>query len=127
MVMPINKNTPNENDDLKRKRSISPEDGNKNEGDEISNKKFRPQNHGTNNGGEEEDDNDESNYSQVVDIIGDGGTGDDDSCISDNSNSTDNNSGKFLILKKDSFDRIREVSVKFRDEIPLFIFYINRW
>jgi len=39
-----------------------------------------------------------------VDIIGDGGMGDDDSCISDNSNNTDNNSGKFLILKKDSFD-----------------------
>ncbi len=61
-----------------------------------------------------------------MDIIGGGGTSDDDSCISDNSNNTDNNSGKFLILKKDSFDRIREVSAKLRGEIPLFIFYINR-
>jgi hypothetical protein len=101
MVMPINKNTPNENDDLKRKRSISSEDGNKNEEDEILKKKFRSQNHGRNNGDEEaENDNDESNYSHVVDIIGDGGTGDDDSCISDNSNNTDNNSGKFSILKE---------------------------
>ena len=46
MVMPINKNThcSNENNDLKRKRSITSEDGNKNEKEEeeeeILNKKF---------------------------------------------------------------------------------------
>jgi hypothetical protein len=87
MVMPMDKKTsyPNANEDLKRKRSISAEDGNKNE--EVLNKKFRSQD-------EAEDNNDESNHSQTVDIIGKGETDDDDSCASDNSNNPDDNSGK---------------------------------
>jgi hypothetical protein len=87
MVMPIEKNThcSNENGDLKRKRSISPKDGNQNEEDQILNKKFRSQNHGRN----VHNNDDESNYSHVVDIIGD-----EESCTSDNSNNIDNNSGK---------------------------------
>jgi len=117
-VMPINKNTPNENGDLKRKRSISSEHGNKNEEDEISKKKFRSQ--------DEKVDNDESNYSQIVDIIGDGRTGDEESCISDNSNNVDNNSGKFFMLKKKSLDRIEEVSVKHGMRFRLFIFFLPK-
>lgn len=65
-VMPINNDTTSKNGDFKRKRSISSED---------ENKKFRS--------------NDETNYSQVVDIMGD-----EDSCTSDNSNNLDNDSGK---------------------------------
>jgi hypothetical protein len=90
MVMPVNKNihSPNENNDLKRKRSINSEDGNKNK-EEISNKKFRPQHHGKNDNDDEEDnDNYQSNYSQAVDIIGNGDVDDEESCISDNSNSS---------------------------------------
>jgi hypothetical protein len=83
MVMPMNKNT-HDNGDLKRKRSSSSEDGNKNE-EEISKKKFRIHDD------DEEDHNDESNYSQAVDIIGDN---DEESCTSDTSNNIDNHSGK---------------------------------
>ena len=84
MVMPVNKNThsPNENKDLKRKRSINSEDGNKNK-EEISNKKFRSQHHDD----EEVNDNYQSNYSQAGDVD------DEESCVSDNSN----NSGKFRL------------------------------
>jgi hypothetical protein len=83
MVMPINKNTdcPNE---CKRRRSITPDDGNRD-----SNKKFRSQNHE-----EEQVDNNEFKHSKILDILEDGGTGEEESCISDNSNSIDNNSGK---------------------------------
>ncbi len=98
MVMPVDKNTnySDESNDRKRKRSIIPEDDNSNEED-SSNKKFRSYNHDDKDDDddeeEEEDDNDESKNSQLVDVLGDGGTGE-ESSISDNSNSVGNNSGK---------------------------------
>jgi hypothetical protein len=95
MVMPINKNTscPNENNNLKRKRSIDSDDGNRNKEETISNKKFRSQHHGKNDHNDEEkDDNDESNYSQAIDIIRHSGVNEEESCTSDNSN----NSGTYI-------------------------------
>ncbi len=85
MVMP-------KTNDRKRKRSITPENNNRDDDDSIeedsSNKKFRSYNH-------EEDDDDESKHSQIVDVLGDGRTGE-ESSISDNSNSDGNNSGKIV-------------------------------
>jgi hypothetical protein len=86
MVMPINTNT---NNNLKRKRSINSKDDKRNE-EEITNKKFRSY-----------DANDKSNYSQVLDIIGDDGAGEEESCISDNSNNIDDNSGKLFLCESD--------------------------
>jgi hypothetical protein len=83
MVMPINTNT---NDNLKRKRSITSKDDNRNE-EEITNKKFRSY--------------DKSNYSQVLDGIGDDGAGEEESCMSDNSNNIDDNSGKLFLCESD--------------------------
>jgi hypothetical protein len=108
MVMPVNKNSnySNEIKDRKRKRPIISEDDNREEDDSIeedsSNKKFRSYNHEDKDDDEEEeeDDNEESKHSQIVDVLGDGGTGE-ESSISDNSNSVGNNSGKLRQI----FDR----------------------
>jgi hypothetical protein len=87
MVMP-------KTNDRKRKRSITPDNDNREEeedsiGEETSNKKFRSYN----NHEAENDDDDESKHSQTVDVLGEGGTGE-ESSLSDNSNSVGNNSGK---------------------------------
>lgn len=89
MVMPRKENIQhaNENGDWKRKRSISSDDGTKTE-EKIFKKKYRTQDPTHD---DEDDRHGESDYSQVVDIIGDG---DDESCISDNSNNIDSHSGK---------------------------------
>ncbi|CAF0988217.1 unnamed protein product [Rotaria sp. Silwood1] len=101
MVMPINKtiHCSNDNNDLKRKQSINSEDGNRDEHEQKSNKKFRFKNYENNNNNnnddddsKKEDDNDESNYSHIVDMIRNGNTAEEESCLSDNSNNVDNNS-----------------------------------
>jgi hypothetical protein len=111
MVMPMNKNTnySNEINDRKRKRSIIPEHDNREDddsiGEDLSNKKFRSYNHEDKDDDEEEDedededDNDESKHSQIVDVLRDGGTGE-ESSISDNSNSVGNNSGKLRHIEQ---------------------------
>jgi hypothetical protein len=92
MVMPMDKTTnySNEINDRKRKRSIIPENDHRQEDDSVeedsTNKKFRSYN-------DEDDDNDESKHSQIVDVLGEGGTGE-ESSMSDDSNSVGNNSGK---------------------------------
>jgi hypothetical protein len=107
MVMPINKttNSSNEINDRKRKRSMTPDHNRKEEKsieEEISNKKFRFYHNGEKNDDddddEEENDNDKFKHSQIVDVLGDGGTGE-ESSISDDSNSVDNNSGKLGYMK----------------------------
>ena len=87
MVMPVN-----ESKDLKRKRSISSDERDKIEDNEekISKKKFRYR---------------ESEYAQVVDIIGD-----DESTISDDSNNADDHSGK-LIEKENDGSRFLNLSI----------------
>ena len=91
MVMPMDKPTNcfNDNNDRKRKRSITPDD--------EDTKKFRLYNN-------EEEDDDESKHSQIVDVLGDGGTGE-ESSISDNSNSVGNNSGKSREIYTLGFER----------------------
>ncbi|CAF1190755.1 unnamed protein product [Rotaria sordida] len=96
MVMPIKKNIhcSNENNDLKRKQSINLEDGNRNEHEQKSKKKFRFHNYEKNNN-KKEDDNDESNYSQIIDMMRDDNTTEEEeeeSRLSNNSNNIDNNS-----------------------------------
>ena len=109
MVMPENKNTNYSNNlnDRKRKRSlISGDDKHKEEddnstGEDLTNKKFRFYNdnkdkdHDQNEEEQEDDDddNDESKHSQIIDVLGDGGTGE-ESSMTDNSSNLDNNSGK---------------------------------
>jgi hypothetical protein len=77
MVMPI---TPDNDNREEEEDSI---------GEKTSNKKFRSYN----NHEAENDDDDESKHSQTVDVLGEGGTGE-ESSMSDNSNSVGNNSGK---------------------------------
>ena len=94
MVMP----NANKNDDLKRKRSISSDDRKTND-EEISTKKFRVQDLRKH----DHHDDDESNCSRVVDI-----EGDNESCISDNSNNVNNQSGKFGYTHRLHSDRLPE-------------------
>jgi len=107
MVMPIDKNTDcsNEANDRKRKRSILTDDQHQNEihphedEEEEPTKKFRTftRHHHHHEDDEDDDDDDlddESKHSHIVD----GATGD-ESLISDNSNSVDNNSGKSLSIR----------------------------
>jgi hypothetical protein len=98
MVMPVDKtsNYFNETNDRKRKRSMVSENDRRERGEEdddddeenveedsTTNKKFRSCN----------DEDDESKHSQIVDVLGDGGIGE-ESSMSDDSNSVGNNSGK---------------------------------
>ncbi|CAF2134375.1 unnamed protein product [Rotaria magnacalcarata] len=105
MVMPTNKNEnrSNEKNDLKRKKSTTFEDGNRDEHEQILlNKKFRFHNYekkkkkshddGDNDNDKKEEDNNESNHSQIVDMMKDRGRVDEESYSSDNTNSIDNNS-----------------------------------
>lgn len=104
MVMPKEKtsNYTNEITDRKRKRSRTPDNEPKEEDESLEenslNKKFRPFNHANDRDDDDDDDDDgdhdESKHSQIVDVLGDGGGTGDESSISDDSNSVDNNSGK---------------------------------
>lgn len=96
MVMPKEKtsNYTNEPNDRKRKRSRTPENDPKEHEDESVeensfNKKFRPFNHEDH----EDDNHHESKHSRIIDVLGDDGS-DDESSISDDSNSVGNTSGK---------------------------------
>lgn len=84
MVMPRKESS---HTDSKRKRSISSEDANPNE-EEISKKKARIQDFNHN---DEDEHNEESDYSQVIDVLGEE---DNESSISDNSNNNDPLNGK---------------------------------
>ncbi|CAF3415824.1 unnamed protein product [Rotaria sp. Silwood1] len=97
MVMPVNKNTNNSNEisDRKRKRSIIPEDNNREENDSIENgilnKKFRSYNNEEKDNDdddeqEDDDDNGASKDSRILNVSRDGGT-DEESSSSDDSNS----------------------------------------
>ncbi|CAF2999649.1 unnamed protein product [Rotaria sp. Silwood2] len=93
MVMPVNKNTnySNEISDRKRKRSIIPENNNREENDSIegnlSNKKFRSYNNEEKDNDDDADNNNgESKSSQILNVLGDGGTGE-ESSSNDDSNS----------------------------------------
>lgn len=94
MVMPKEKTSDYTNELIDRKRKRTPENDPKQHEDESVeenslNKKFRPFNHEDN----DDDDHDESKHSQIIDVLGDDGSGD-ESSISDDSNSVGNTSGK---------------------------------
>lgn len=84
MVMPKKDNC---HTDSKRKRSISSEDANPNE-EEISKKKARLQDLRHD---DDDEHHDESDYSHVIDVLGEE---DNESSISDNSNNIDSHNGK---------------------------------
>jgi len=97
MVMPMNNHTncSNEINDRKRKQSITSEDDSIEEN--TLKKKFRSYNNE-----DEENDNDKSKHSHIIDILGDGGIGE-ESSTSDNSSSVGNNSGKLRCISYKSF------------------------
>jgi hypothetical protein len=97
MVMPMNNHTncSNEINDRKRKQSITSEDDSIEEN--TLKKKFRSYNNE-----DEENDNDKSKHSHIIDILGDGGIGE-ESSTSDNSSSVGNNSGKLRCILIQSF------------------------
>ncbi len=98
MVMPMNNHTncSNEINDRKRKQSITSEDDSIEEN--TLKKKFRSYNNE-----DEENDNDKSKHSHIIDILGDGGIGEESSISDDNSSSVGNNSGKLRCISDKSF------------------------